>query len=142
MISVALCWFNFRTRKRGCWSSSMFNARNEVYPWRAIEKVGCIMHEVCATSIFHPSATSRRQFLKPLSRRDVRFHVATSFYYSSVTSRRQFDNPLSRRDVRYHVATSFGKTLGHVATWSLTSRCHLVMLSATSRRGISRRDVG
>ena len=92
---------------------------------------------------------SRRQFSMPLPRRDVRFHVATSFYYSSVTSRREIftsrrqnDNSLSRRDVRFHVATSFGHSLCHVATWPLTSRRHMVMLYATSRRGLSRRDVG
>ena len=93
--------------------------------------------------------TSRRQISKPLSRRDVRFHVATSFYYSSVTSRREIltsrrqkVTSLSRRDVGFHVATSFGHPLCHVATWYLTSRRHIVLLSATSRRGLSRRDVG
>ena len=35
-----------------------------------------------------------------------------------------------------HVATSFGYLLCHVATWPRTSRRHLVMFSATSRRGI------
>ena len=35
-----------------------------------------------------------------------------------------------------HVATSFGPLLCHVATWPRTSRRHLVMFSATSRRGI------
>ena len=110
--------------------------------------------------------TSRRQNVTPLPRRDVNQHVATSIfeasvtsrreisrrdviYYSSVTSRREIFtsrrqnvNPLSRRDVVFHVATSFGHSLCHVATWSLTSRRQLVMPSATSRRGISRRDVG
>ena len=93
--------------------------------------------------------TSRRHFKISLSRRDVRFHVATSDEQPSVTSRReiftsrrQIIGSLSRRDVVPHVATSFGKTLCHVATWSLTSRRLLVLLSVTSRRGISRRDVG
>ena len=35
-----------------------------------------------------------------------------------------------------YVATSFGHLLCHVATWPRTSRRHLVMFSATSRRGI------
>ena len=110
--------------------------------------------------------TSRRQNPISLSRRDVRFHVATSFLKISVTSRREisrrdvkisspchvatcifmsrrhFNTPLSRRDVYFHVATSNCKALCHVATWPLTSRRHLVMSSATSRREISRRDVG
>ena len=30
----------FRTRKCGCRSYSVFNARNEVYTWRVLEKVG------------------------------------------------------------------------------------------------------
>ena len=94
------------------------------------------------------SVTSRRQNSKPLSRRDVRFHVATSDEQLSVTSRREIltsrrqnVTSLSRRDVGFHVATSFGHPLCHVATWFLTSRRHMVMLSATSRRGLSRRDV-
>ena len=110
--------------------------------------------------------TSRRQNPISLSRRDVRFHVATSLLKLSVTSRREisrrdvkisspchvatwiftsrrhFNTSLSRRDVYFHVATSKYKTLYHVATWPRTSRRHLVMSSATSRRGISRRDVG
>ena len=97
-----------------------------------------------ATSNFEASVTSRRE----ISRRDVRFHVATSFYYSPVTSRREIltsrrqnVTSLSRRDVGFHVATSFGHPLCHVATWYLTSRRHMVMLSATSRRGLARRDV-
>ena len=74
--------------------------------------------------------TSRRQFLKPLSRRDVGIsrrdvilillcHVATWIF----TSRRPIFIPLSRRDVdfhvatwTFHVATSFGHPLCHVAT--------------------------
>ena len=90
-----------------------------------------------ATSKFEASVTSRRE----ISRRDVRFHVATSDEQLSVTSRRQNVTSLSRRDVGFHVATSFGHPLCHVATWFLTSRRHMVMLSATSRRGLSRRDV-
>ena len=108
--------------------------------------------------------TSRRQFLKlsvtsrrEISRRDVQIsslcHVATWIF----TSRRHFNTSLSRRDVYFHVATSKYKTLchvatwprtsrrgparrdvaPHVATWPRTSRRHLVMSSATSRRGIS-----
>ena len=98
-----------------------------------------------ATSKFEASVTSRRE----MSRRDVRCHVATSDEQLSVTSRREIltsrrqnVTSLSRRDVGFHVATSVGHSLCHVATWSLTSRRHMVMLSATSRRGLSRRDVG
>ena len=84
------------------------------------------------------SVTSRRE----ISCRDVTFealcHVAT--WNSHVATS------------LLHVATSFGHLLCHVATWPRTSRRHLVILSATSRRGIltsrrglvyslSRRDV-
>ena len=69
--------------------------------------------------------TSRRQFLKPLSCRDVRIsrrdvilillsHVATWIF----TSRRPIFIPLPRRDVDSHVATLNCKAPCHVATWN------------------------
>ena len=69
--------------------------------------------------------TSRHQFLKPLSRRDVGIsrhdvilillcHVATWIF----KSRRPIFIPLSRRDVDFHVATSNCKAPCHVATWT------------------------
>ena len=75
--------------------------------------------------------TSRRQNVTPLPRRDVNHHVATSIFDAS-----------SRRDVRFHVATSFYYFSVTSRREILTSRRQLVMPSATSRRGISRRDVG
>ena len=87
------------------------------------------------------SVTSRRE----ISRRDVRFHVATSFLKLSVTSRcekstlrRHFLKPFvtSRRGIltsRRGILTSRREIL--------TSRRHLVTYSATSRRGLARRDV-
>ena len=57
--------------------------------------------------------TSRRHFLPSLPRRDVDLHVATSNLYVSITSRRGIP----------------------------TSRRHFLTLSATSRRGLTRRDV-
>ena len=100
--------------------------------------------------------TSRRQNCIPLPRRDVKFsrrdvifealcHVAT---WNSHVATWNFHVATSL----LHVATSFGHLLCHVATWPRTSQRHLVILSATSRRGIltsrrglvyslSRRDV-
>ena len=100
--------------------------------------------DVKMSPLFHVATwitTSRRQFLKPLSRRDVRSDVATSKYNLSVTSRRGISRrdviwscPLSRRDVGFHVATSFGHAPCHVATWDFTSRRGLVW-------PLSRRDM-
>ena len=75
-------------------------------------------------------------------------HIATSFLTLSATSRRGF----TRRDVKFiclchvatwnsNVATSLFDPLCHVATWTNTSRRHFLTLSATSRRGLTRRDV-
>ena len=109
-----------------------------------------------ATSYLKLSATSRRGFLTSrrqncisLPRRDVIFealcHVATWIFHVATWNSHVATSLL-------HVATSFGHLLCHVATWPRTSRRHVVILSATSRRGIltsrrglvyslSRRDV-
>ena len=86
-------------------------------------KISCLCH--VATCIF----TSRRQNHRPLSCRDVYFHVATSISkslchvaMSSCTSRRQIYRSLSRRDVDSNVVTSPSSALCHVATCPCTSR--------------------
>ena len=151
MINVSACWFNFRTRKCRCQSCRVFNVQNEVYTWRVLEKVGCV---VCQQFLGRPSLSHRDV---DLQRRDVKitllFHVATWIY----TSRRQNHNSLSHRDVGIHVATSVLKPsvtsrrgmshrdvifqcLCHVATWDVSSRREINPLSVTSRRCLQRRD--
>ena len=100
------------------------------------------------------SVTSRRE----ISRRDVKIsslchvatwnsHFATSFFealYHVATWNSHVATWNSHVATSLlHVATSFGHLLCHVTTWPRTSRRHLVMSSATSRRGIltSRREL-
>ena len=157
MINVFVCWFNFRTRKRGCRSYSVLNARNEVYTWRVLEKVGCIMYR---KFLGRPSL-SRRDVELP--RRDVILtllchvatwysHVATSLLHVATSNCKALCHVATWNShvatwtshvatSLLHVATSFGHLLCHVATLLRTSRHHLVMLSATSRRCPARRDV-
>ena len=69
--------------------------------------------------------TSRRQLYMPLSRHDVDLTCRDVNFYIS----------LLRRDVDPHVATS-------IFTFSATSRLEFLQASITSRRCLSRRDVG
>ena len=150
MISVSACWFNFRTRKRGYRSYSVFNARNEVYTWRVLEKVGRV---VCQKFLGRYSL-SRCDVEIP--RRDVKIsslcHVATWISQVATSNCKALCHVVTWNShvatwnshvatSLLHVATSFGHLLCHVATLPRTSRRHLIMLSATSRRHPARRDV-
>ena len=89
--------------------------------------------------------TSRRHFNTSLSRRDVYCYVATSnskalCHVATWNSHVATWNSHVATSFS-HIATSFGQALCHVATLPRTSRRHLVLLSATSRRCPARRDV-
>ena len=123
----------------------------EVYTWRVIENWGVNTQNILSHTLCHVATwdlTSRRQNGSSLSRRDVRIsrhdvslttlcHVATWIF----TSRRHFNISLARRDVGSHVATSKCKPSVTSRRENFTSRRHLVTLSVTSRREMSRRDV-
>ena len=119
MINVSLCWFNFRTRKRGCRSYSVFNSRNEATRGESRQSE---LHNASKSSWKTFSATSRR---------------------GALTSRRQIVIPLPRRDVDFPRRDVILTLLCHVATCTVTSRRQTVKLSVTSRRGIltSRRGI-
>ena len=113
----------------------MFNVQNEVYTWRVLDKVGCV---VCQKFLGRPSL-SRRDV--DLPRRDVKItllcHVATLDF----TSRRQFSSSLLRRDVRFQRRDVIFTYLCHVATWDSdvatwirSTLCHVVTWPRTSRR--------
>ena len=82
--------------------------------------------------------TSQRHFNTPLSRRDLYCYVATS-NSKALCHVATWNSHVATSFS--HVATPFGQALCHVATLPRTSRRHLVLLSATSRRCPARRDV-
>ena len=119
MINVSLCWFNFRTRKRGAGltACSIPGMKLHVESSRQSE-----LHNASKSSWKTFSATSRRRAL---------------------TSRRQIVIPLPCRDVDFPRRDVILTLLCHVATCTVSSRRQTVKLSVTSRRGIltSRRGI-
>ena len=53
MISVPICWFNFRTPKRRFKSYRMLNVQWEVYKWRGLENWGVSVEKILGGPLCH-----------------------------------------------------------------------------------------